>query len=320
MDSSFTWIDRGRNQIDGAAGLGARPGLREVLEDARLGDSAFDETAPPALPGFFVIPAFNERENLPRLLEDLEDRPHLWPLGSRVIIVDDGSSDGTAELVEDYEGPLPLELVRMGSNQGPGAAFRAGFAAALRSCPGDGFVITLEADTTSDLDVLPEMLKRSEAGAELVLASVHGGGHMVNVNPLRRVLSKGAGLAVRRGLGLDAHTVSSFFRVYRVSLLRRAVDAHGDGLITEAGFACKAELLAKLVALGARVDEVPVDLDASRRVGKSKMRILPTLLGYWRIIALQRATRSGRVHVPEHVAAPEDQPIAAWAEDDPAPA
>jgi len=90
-------------------------------------------------------------------------------------------------------------------------------------------------------------------------------------------------LLVRLLLGLDARTVSSFFRVYRASVLREASRRYGDKLITETGFACKAELLAKIASLGTRIEEVPVDLDGSRRVGESKMSIGPTLAGYWRL-------------------------------------
>src|SRR6478752_2805069 len=82
-------------------------------------------------PNVFVIPAYNEEPNLPRLFVDLEARPELFPDGSRVIIVDDGSRDRTGPIVTEYAGDLPLELLSLGVNQGPGAAFRAGFAAAL---------------------------------------------------------------------------------------------------------------------------------------------------------------------------------------------
>lgn len=244
---------------------------------------------PPVVPAnLFVIPAFNEAENVPRLLADLEARPELFPSGSRLILVDDGSSDDTVAVARAYTGALPLEVLELGVNQGPGGAFRAGFAAALADCPRDALVVTLESDTTSDLAALAEMLRRARGGADLVLASVHNGGRMLNVSAPRRILSRGAGMVVRRALDLDAMTVSSFFRVYRAAILQRGREAFGDDLITERGFACKAEILAKLVAIGARVEEVTIDLDASRRVGESKMRLLPTLAGYMRLVAARR--------------------------------
>ncbi len=238
-------------------------------------------------PIVFVVPAFDEERNLPRLLSDLEARPALFPPGSRLIVVDDGSRDRTAAIVDAYAGPLPVELVRLPQNLGPGAAFRAGFSAALERSPREALIVTLEADTTSDLDALPLMLARARAGADLVLASWV----MVNVSRLRRVLSDGAALIVRRVLGIEAHTVSSFFRVYRASCLRRASARYGDTLIREPGFACKAELLAKLTAIGARIEEVPVGLDTSRRIGESKMPVFRTVLAYWRMMARQRLER-----------------------------
>lgn len=235
----------------------------------------------------FIIPAYNEEENLPRLLADLEQRIHLFPEGSRVLIVDDGSQDRTAEVVAAYKGPVPIELLSMGHNQGPGAAFRAGFLEVLERCEQDAYVVTLEADTTSDLDALPGMIERVDRGADVVLASWV----MLNVKPLRRLLSAGAGWVVRRSLGVEATTVSSFFRVYRASALRAAHVTYGDRLIREPGFACKAEILAKLARLGAHIEEVPVGLDSTRRAGKSKMPIFRTILCYWRMLARARFAR-----------------------------
>jgi dolichol-phosphate mannosyltransferase len=238
----------------------------------------------PDLPVAFVIPAFNEEDNLPRLFADLEQRPRLFPEGSRVFIVDDGSTDATAELVEQYAGALPVELVRLEQNQGPGAAFRAGFDRALQAMPAEGYIVTLEADTTSDLDALPRMLAAASNGAHLVLASWT----MVNVSRKRQVLSKGAGYVFRHVLGVEAETVSSFFRVYRASTLRGAFAYYGADLMRERGFACKAELLANIARLGATIAEVPVDLDSDRRVGKSKMPIFKTMAAYVRMLARQR--------------------------------
>jgi dolichol-phosphate mannosyltransferase len=93
-------------------------------------------------------------------------------------------------------------------------------------------------------------------------------------------------------LGVDAHTVSSFYRVYRASALRWAVGHYGDKLIRESGFACKAEILAKLVALRMTVAEVDVELDTSRRIGESKMPVGKTIVAYWRMMARQLVSGS----------------------------
>jgi dolichol-phosphate mannosyltransferase len=241
----------------------------------------------------FVVPAYNEEANLPRLIADLESRPQLWD-GGRVIIVDDGSADGTTEVARSHGGPVPIEVIRFTSNQGPGRAFDIGFRRALELAPQDGLIVTLEADSTSDLDAVEEMLATARSGADVVLASHHDGGELVNVRAHRRFLSRAAAYAIRRTAGLDARTVSSFFRVYRAAALRAAYQAHGEELIREAGFACKAELLIKLDRMQARIAEVPVSLDWSKREGESKMRLLPTVGGYARMM-MRQATAKERV-------------------------
>ena len=252
--------------------------------DERTGQNAAEADGPRQL--LFVIPAFNEEENLPSLFADLMAVGELLGAGSRIFIVDDGSSDGTAELVASYAGTLPVELVRLEVNEGPGAAFRVGFAAALACAGRDALIVTMEADTTSDLGALPEMIARAAGGADVVLADWT----MVNVSMHRRALSTGAGWVVRRALGLEAKTVSSFFRVYRASALRAASRRHGDQLIREPGFACKAELLSKLSAMEATIVEVPVALDWSRRSGKSKMPVFRTMVAYRRMLFRERST------------------------------
>jgi dolichol-phosphate mannosyltransferase len=238
----------------------------------------------------FVIPAFNEEANLPRLLEDLESRPELWR-GGRIVLVDDGSSDGTVDVARAYDGELPVEVLCQPHNQGAGRAFDRGFRHVLRSAADDALIVTLESDTTSDLDALQEMLATARSGADVVLASHHDQGELVGVTAHRRFLSRAAAYAIRRISKLDAKTVSSFFRVYRARALRDGYTRYGDAFIREPGFACKAEILMKLDRMGVRIAEVPVSLDWSKREGESKLRVLPTMGGYARLMMRQVAAR-----------------------------
>jgi dolichol-phosphate mannosyltransferase len=233
----------------------------------------------------FVIPAYNEEANIPRLLADLESRPDLWRDGGWVILADDGSTDRTVEVARAHEGDLPVEVLVAERNGGPGKAFDRGFRRALAFCREDELIVTLESDTTSDLDAVEAMMAAARAGADVVLASHHGTGELANVSAHRRFLSRAASSVIRRSGGLDASTVSSFFRVYRASVLHRGYQAYGEELIQERGFACKAEILIKLSRMGITVAEVPVILDWSKREGESKMKVLPTMGGYARMMA-----------------------------------
>jgi dolichol-phosphate mannosyltransferase len=240
----------------------------------------------------FVIPAYNEEANVPRLLADLESRPELWRGGGRVVLVDDGSTDGTVEAARAHRGDLPVEVLVAERNMGPGKAFDRGFRRALTFAAPDELIVTLESDTTSDLDALEAMLAAARAGADVVLASHHKGGELVGVSAHRRFLSRAASSVIRRGARLDATTVSSFFRVYRASALHAGYERFGDAFIQERGFACKAEILMKLSRLGITIAEVPVTLDWGRREGTSKMKVLPTMGGYARVMARQAVARA----------------------------
>jgi dolichol-phosphate mannosyltransferase len=236
------------------------------------------------------IPCLNEEETLPGTLAELPRRVEGFD-AVEWLVIDDGSSDRTVEVARAHRGPLPLEIVELGTNQGPGRAFDAGFRRALAVARDDDLIITLESDTTSDLDAVDAMLAVAAEGADVVLASHHAEGELANVSRHRRFLSRAASSAIRRSAGLDARTVSSFFRVYRVRTLREGYAVHGEGFIREPGFACKAEVLIKLSRMGARVAEVPVCLDWSRREGESKLRVLPTMAGYARLMTRQVASR-----------------------------
>jgi len=257
-------------------------------------------SAHPFPPIRFVIPAYNEADNLPHLLASIRKFLAFFGEQGEVWVVDDGSTDATGEVVRHIaRTPLtpcpvsrsapcrtvmPIHLVQHTVNRGPGAAFRSGFAAALDGAPDHGFLITIEADNTSDLTILSRMLEQARRGNDVVLASVYGEGRVVGAPLERKMLSWGANVLVRTIFGFRGlHTFSSFFRLYRVSVLRQAFELYGDRFIEEPGFVCMVETLVKLKRMGARMSEVPMLLDANIRIGDSKMKIFRTVNSYLRL-------------------------------------
>jgi dolichol-phosphate mannosyltransferase len=231
-----------------------------------------------------VVPAFNEADNMPALLSSIAEQ--LDPLAQRyrIVVVDDGSTDGTAEACRRAAAAgLGVEVVRHDANRGPGAAFRTGFLHVLETAAPLDLVITLEGDQTSDASVLPRLLHRVwEEGDHIALAScyLYGGG--IAGTRLHRVgLSHVANGLMKKALGLSGlSTLSSFYRVYQASALMALRERYGDGFITTRGFECMVEVLYRAARLGLRISEVPMVLDGRRRLGKSKMKVVRTSIAY----------------------------------------
>ena len=131
------------------------------------------------------------------------------------------------------------------------------------------------------------MLTRTGEGFEAVFASpyMYGGG-LTQTSFLRKLLSSGANLIVKDLLDIQGIlTVSSFFRLYRASTLRRLQAVFGPGIVERTGFESMVEMVMKMTMLKITISEVAMVLDSSRRKGKSKMKILRTIRGYlvlWR--------------------------------------
>lgn len=242
----------------------------------------------------FVVLACNEERNIGHLLHGLSRLDHN-PHSSQVIVVNDGSQDRTRDIAVSWGHSLQIEVIDHPINLGVGQGFRTGFVAALQHAGPDDIIVTMEADNTCDLTILRQMLQQVETGSDVSLASCYApGGAVLRTTPSRLILSKAANLMVRRLLrASEVHTYSSFYRAYRASALRRAMERYGERFIEEPGFVCMVEVLVKLHRLGLRITEVPMILDGGQRTGGSKMRIMRTIFCYVRFILrdlLQRRT------------------------------
>ncbi|HPN72540.1 MAG TPA: glycosyltransferase [Candidatus Omnitrophota bacterium] len=234
----------------------------------------------------FVFPVYNEEKNIGALLHNLSRAALSKRWDYRVVLSDDGSSDSTVSIAESMRKDFPLEVVKNPINMGPGSAFDLGFRAALRSSGKGDVIVTMEADNTSDLGVLEDMLEKVRSGCDVALASCYAkNGGVQGTTFFRKLLSQGANFLISMVSGSTGiRTFSSFYRCYSYDVLNRAYERYGDKFITEKGFVCAVEIFLKLKRLGARMEEVSMVLRCDRRKGKSKMKILKTTLSYMKLI------------------------------------
>ncbi|MDD5528855.1 MAG: glycosyltransferase [bacterium] len=233
----------------------------------------------------FIIPAYNEEKNIPTLLKEIEYFAKNYKC--RIIIVNDGSTDKTKEIVTSFKNKLSVEVLTHLTNKGPGEAFKTGFSYVLREAKEEDIIITKEADNTGDDSILPVMIEKILEGNNLVIASCYArNGQIIGTTLIRKILSYTANTFLRILYPhLKVKTYSSFYRAYSVKLLKKAYKTYGEHFIKEKGFIVMTEILIKLSRLKEiKLVEVPTILKCDERLGKSKMKVIKNILDYIRFI------------------------------------
>ncbi len=226
-----------------------------------------------------VVPMKDEEGSLPTLARELEGlEPLLASRGDSLeaVLVDDGSTDGTAEAARLWCAAGPRRrLVRHPANRGFGAALRTGVAATT----GD-VVVSYDADCAYPASDVPALLDAVAGGADVASATPFADGAAFEAGAFRRFLSASCSAAYRlalRGRAKGVRTFTCAFRAYRGDVVR--------GLRWNAdGFLAAAEILSRALLAGAKVAEVPSTL-RPRVAGTSKMRVVRTALGHLRLCA-----------------------------------
>jgi dolichol-phosphate mannosyltransferase len=229
------------------------------------------------------LPTYNERENLELTLRELEG---VLETGDRVVVIDDGSPDGTGELADRLAAELPfVDVLHRAEKQGLGPAYLAGFRHALAA--GAELVFEMDCDRSHDPSDVPR-LRAAAQEADLVLGSRYvEGGAIRNWGLLRRVVSAGGSLYARLVLGVPVRDLTGGFKCYRRGVLERIdLDA-----VRSRGYAFQIETTYRALRAGFRVVEVPITF-VDREVGGSKMSRSIVLEAIWKVPALRlRALR-----------------------------
>jgi dolichol-phosphate mannosyltransferase len=242
-----------------------------------------------------VMPTYNEAESVIGVVDQvLTADPRV-----DVLVVDDGSPDGTARLVTERAAGEPrLRLLERSKKQGLGAAYRAGFAWGLPR--GYEALVEMDADLSHPPERLPALLD-GLAEADLVIGSRYvPGGRTVNWSRLREAISRGGNAYVRLALGVPVHDCTAGYRAYR----RQVLEALPVSAVQSNGYCFQVEMVHRTWQEGFRVVEVPIAF-TERATGVSKMSKQIVAEALWRVTvwALTGGRQRARRHHPLSVTA-----------------
>lgn len=228
-----------------------------------------------------VLPAFNEQEALPPLLNSIaEVRSRSLP-DLRVFVIDDGSADHTADVVRMASQQHGwIQLVQHEQNKGLSEGIQTGFKIALQDASPDDVIVTLDADNTQPPEIIPGMVEEIARGSDVIVASRFRKGAQVHgVPPIRRFYSRVMSIMFQLAFPVPGvRDYSCGFRAYRASTLQLAYNTYGDSFINERGFACMVEVLFQLKRLGStRFAEVPFVLRYDLKPTETKMNVGKTI-------------------------------------------
>jgi dolichol-phosphate mannosyltransferase len=229
-----------------------------------------------------VMPTYNEAVNIDPIVRAASaELERLVPGDHRVLVVDDGSPDGTGEIADALADELgSVEVLHRQRKNGLGQAYLAGFAHALTR--GAELVFEMDADFSHDPRYLGDLLEAS-ADADLVLGSRYvAGGGVRDWGLLRRIVSRGGGLYARAILGVDVHDLTGGFKCIH----RRVLEAIELRSVRAEGYVFQIEVTYRAVLAGFRVREVPI-VFVDRQQGASKMSARIAFEAIWRVPRLR---------------------------------
>lgn len=222
---------------------------------------------------YLLLPAYNEEQALTELLPKAVNV--LNP--TNIIVVDDGSTDRTAEVAQSFG----VTVIRHEQNKGLAGAIRTLFGHAARiTNPGD-IVVTMDGDNTMDPAQIPAMAQEIQRGADIVIASrfVQGGSEQ-GVPPLRRLYSRGTRLLFATQFPMSGvRDYTCGFRAYSAALLHTYTRDYPT-LFESRGFTAQTEMLFNLSRYRPVVREVPLQLRYDQKGGASKMNVARTIREY----------------------------------------
>ncbi|MBW7883129.1 MAG: polyprenol monophosphomannose synthase [Caldilineaceae bacterium] len=225
-----------------------------------------------------IVPTYNERENLPRLLAQLRDLPG----DVHVLVVDDNSPDGTGAIADAVAACDPgVHVLHRPGKLGLGTAYRAGFRYGLQH--DFQYICTMDADFSHSPASLLALLDKAVEGYDLVIGSRYvPGGAIVGSPPLRKLISYSANWLAHTILGIHTHDCTAGFRCYGRAVLE-TIDLDS---IFSSGYSFLIEMAFHIEQAGFRIGEVPITF-VNRTEGASKINKLEIVKAFYTLLRLR---------------------------------
>ncbi|NIT56455.1 MAG: glycosyltransferase [Aliifodinibius sp.] len=238
---------------------------------------------------YILLPAYNEEDALRPLMEKIRRVMNESGLKYQVVVVNDGSIDGTTDVLGELVNSHPIKVINNKYNRGLGETIRDGMEYIAEVAKPDDVIVRMDCDDTHDPKYIPTMIKRINKGYEVVIASRYAkGGGQIGVDWYRATISRIANLIIKFFFpirGVKEYTCG--FRAYRVSFIQDTIDIFGNRFIDlkGMGFTGTVEKIIKCKLMGARVTEIPFVLRYDQKKSQSKVVTSITTLGYLVLIA-----------------------------------
>ncbi len=233
---------------------------------------------------WIVLPAYNEEASLPQLLPRIDSTMRAHQLDYRMVVVDDGSVDRTADILKQLAPGLPVDVVTHWINRGLGETERDGFEFVASKCAPADVIVRVEGDDTHDPKYILALIAKLDEGFDVVNTSrFQPGGGQMGVSGYRAFISSVANRFMRVMFPVpNIRDFSCGFRAYRGQVIQDAIAVFGNDFIQlrGLGFTSTLEMVVKLHLLGCRCGEVPFVLRYDQKASASKMVGSVTALGY----------------------------------------
>jgi dolichol-phosphate mannosyltransferase len=233
---------------------------------------------------YITLPAYNEEKSLPTLLPKIEQVMNELAWEYKIVVCDDGSNDGTREMLANYAQSLPLDIIYHKINRGLCETERDLFEYVADLAQPNDVVVRLDCDDTHEPSFIPDLVAKLDEGFDVVIASrFQPEGGQLGVSTYRAFISRCANLFMKFFFPIKGvKEYSCGFRAYRAGLIKEAIAFYGNNFLQlrGLGFTGTLEKLVKLKILGAKCAEVPFVLRYDQKQSDSKMISSITTLGY----------------------------------------